>query len=327
MSIPSSEDGATFKPEAGRYHLYVAAACPWAHRTLMVRALKGLEDAITVTVVHPTWKETHPNDPNDEHNGWVFADPNGEPFRNTIGLGGPFPAKFSGCDADPIHDFKFVRDIYEYAGDTAGTRSVPILWDKKNDTIVNNESSEIIRMLNSEFNEFAKHPDLDLYTEEDRAAIDGVNEWVYPTINNGVYRAGFAKSQQAYEIAIDELTKSFDRIDEILQKQKFIAGNHLTEADIRLFPTLLRFDEIYVVYFKCNTRSVATTPAILDYCRRIYNTPGIAETCNMEQIKFHYYTSHPALNKWSIIPRGPDFESLLKEEPESSGNKKRKLEE
>lgn len=281
----------------------------------MVRALKGLEDVISVTVVHPTWKKTRPDDPDDMHNGWFFADFNGEPFRNTIGLGGPFPPTFPECEPDPTHDFQYVRDIYEFAGDTARTYSVPILWDKKLHTIVNNESSEIIRMLNSEFNAFAKNPGLDLYAEKDRAAIDQVNEWVYPTINNGVYRCGFAKAQEAYDIAIDELTESFDRIDSILQEQKFIAGDHLTEADIRLFVTLLRFDEVYIGYFKCNTRSVVGTSAILDYCRRIYQLPGIADTCNMEQIKFHYYKSHPSLNTLSIIPRGPNFMSLLTEAP------------
>ena len=288
----------------------------------MVRSLKGLEDIISVTVVHPTWKKTRPDDPSDTHNGWFFPDPNGKAFCNTIGLGGPFPPSFPGCEPDPVHDFKFVRDVYEYAGDTTGTRSVPILWDKKLDTIVNNESSEIIRMFNSEFNAFAKNPGLDLYAGKDRAVIDDVNGWVYPTINNGVYRCGFAKTQEAYDIAIDELTKSFDRVDSILQNQKFIAGDHLTEADIRLFATLLRFDEVYIVYFKCNTRSVSMTPAILDYCRRIHQIPGIAETCNMQQIKFHYYASHPNLNKWSIIPKGPDFMSLLKDEPQSDGKKR-----
>ena len=151
----------------------------------MVRSLKGLEDAISVTVVHPTWRETRPDDPNDGHSGWFFADPNGKPFHNSIGLGGPFPAQFPGCEPDPIHDFKFVRDIYEYAGDETGTRSVPILWDKKKDTIVNNESSEIIRMFNSEFDEFAKNPKLDLYPKDLRKSIDEVNDWIYPTLNNG----------------------------------------------------------------------------------------------------------------------------------------------
>jgi putative glutathione S-transferase len=279
---------------------------------MMVRALKGLDDVISVTVVHPTWQNTSP-DEDDLHCGWIFADPDKKPFTNTIGLGGPFPATCEGCEPDPIHGFKTIRDLYDYVGDTDGVRSVPILWDKKRDTIVSNESSDIIRMLNSEFNEFAKNPELDLYAEKDHDAIDEVNEWVYPTINNGVYRCGFAKSQEAYDLAIDELTESFDRIDSILQKQHYIAGDTLTEADIRLFCTLVRFDEVYTVYFKTNTRSVAATPSILNYCRQIYQLPRVAETVSMDQIKMHYYTSHPKLNPWSIISRGPDFVSLLKQ--------------
>ena len=159
--------------------MYVAYACPWAHRTLITRALKGLEHVISVTVVHPTWRTTRPEDPSDSHSGWVFADPHGEPFHNTIGLGGPFSSVFDGEDTpDPILGVKFIRDLYERAGDTVGTYSVPIVWDKKRNTIVNNESSEIIRMLNSEFNEFARNPELDLYPESNRDAIDEVNDWV-----------------------------------------------------------------------------------------------------------------------------------------------------
>jgi putative glutathione S-transferase len=173
--------------------------------------------------------------------------------------------------------------------------------------------SEIIRMLNTEFNAFAKFPDLDTYPEDMRAAIDGVNEWVYPTINNGVYRCGFAKTQTAYDTAITELTESFDRIDQILQKQRFIAGDRFTEADIRLFVTLVRFDEVYVVYFKTNTRSCIRTPAILNYLREVYQMPGVKDTVNMEQIKAHYYCSHPILNNYSIIPRGPDVVGMLEE--------------
>lgn len=166
-------------------------------------------------------------------------------------------------------------------------------------------------MLNSEFNEFAKNPDLDLYSNEMKNAIDEVNDWVYPTINNGVYRCGFATTQKAYDIAIEELTNSFDRIESILQKQRYIAGSEFTEADVRLFVTLLRFDEVYVVYFKTNTRSVANSPAMLNYMREIYQMPGIAETCNMEQIKAHYFCSHAKLNPYSIVPRGSNFIDLL----------------
>ena len=308
-----AEPGAKFPPEKNRYHLFVAYACPWAHRTLMVRALKGLEDAIAVTVVHPTWRKTKPDDPNDTHTGWVFADPNGEPFPNTSGLGGPFPAQMDGLEPDPIFQARTIREFYERAHDQNGKYTVPILWDTKLHTIVSNESSEIIRMFNSEFNEFAKNPELDLYPEALRKDIDAANDWIYPTTNNGVYRCGFAKSQEAYDIAIGELTESFDRIDQILQKQRYIAGDRFTEADVRLFVTLLRFDEVYAVYFKTNTRSVTHTPSILNYCREIYQMKGVASTVNMKHIKMHYYTSHPDLNRWSIIPRGDDFEGKLKQ--------------
>jgi putative glutathione S-transferase len=173
--------------------------------------------------------------------------------------------------------------------------------------------SEIIRMLNTEFNAFARNPDIDTYPEDMRDAIDKVNEWVYPTINNGVYRCGFAKTQPAYDTAITELTESFDRIDQILQKNRFIAGDRFTEADIRLFVTLVRFDEVYAVYFKTNTRSCINTPSILNYLREVYQMPGVKDTVNMEQIKAHYYCSHPILNHYSIIPRGSNFVGLLEE--------------
>lgn len=309
----SREKDSKFPPQKDRYHLYVAYACPWAHRTLMVRALKGLEDTISVTVVHPIWKKTRPDDPNDAHNGWVFGQPDGEDFHNTKGLGGPFPAAYPGNQPEPMFGVTTVRELYEKCEDTDGKYTVPILWDKKSETIVSNESSEIIQMLNSEFNEFAKFPDLDLSPSDLQDKIDAVNEWVYPTINNGVYRCGFATSQEAYDKAIDELTAAFDRVDKILQTQRYIAGDRLTLADIRLFVTLLRFDEVYAVYFQTNTRSVSGTPSILNYCRDIYQLPGVADTVNMEQIKAHYYCSHPTLNNWSIIPKGADFVKLLNE--------------
>ena len=168
-------------------------------------------------------------------------------------------------------------------------------------------------MLNKEFNEFAKNPHLDLYPDELKADIDAVNKWVYPTINNGVYRCGFVRSQEAYDEAIEELTNSMDRISDILSKQRYIVGNTFTEADIRLFVTLLRFDEVYAVYFKCNTRSVMHDPNILNYVREIYQMDGIAETVDMDQIKTHYYASHPDFNRWSVIPRGPNFMKLLEQ--------------
>jgi putative glutathione S-transferase len=266
-----------------------------------------------VTVVHPTWQTTKADDPEDKHTGWVFGNPAGKELTNSIGLGGPFPPAYPGNEPDPYNATNSMRELYEKAGDKEGKYSVPVLWDKKLSTIVSNESSEIIRMLNSEFNEFAKYPELDLYPEEFVNQIEEANSWIYPNINNGVYRCGFATSQQAYDKAIDDLTKAFDKLDDILQKQRFIAGDKPTLADVRLFVTLLRFDEVYVVYFKTNTRSVTYTPSVLNYCRDMYQMPGVSDTVNMEQIKAHYYTSHPNLNRWSIIPKGADFESLLKQ--------------
>jgi glutathionyl-hydroquinone reductase len=284
---------------------------PFYLRTNMVRVLKGLEDVISITFVHPVWQKTKPEDPEDKHTGWVFGDADSKPLVNTQGLGGPFPPAYPNNEPEPFYGSKSIRELYERAGDTDGKYSVPVLWDKKLNTIVSNESSEIIRMLNTEFNEFARNPDLDLYPEEMRESIDEVNSWVYPTINNGVYRCGFVRSQEAYDEAIGELTKSMDRISDILSKQRYIAGDRFTEADIRLFVTLLRFDEVYTVYFKCNSRSVMHDPALLNYVREIYQMEGIANTVDMNQIKTHYYASHPDFNKWSVVPRGPDFMRLL----------------
>jgi putative glutathione S-transferase len=304
----------------------------------MTCALKGLDDTISTTVVHPVWQTTKPGV--DEHRGWVFGNPDGEEFRNTNGKGGPFPPSYPGNDVEPFFGAKSVRDLYDKADDTDGKYSVPVLWDKKLNTIVSNESSEIIRMLNSEFNEFATNAELDLYPEDMVDDIEAANDWIYPALNNGVYRCGFAQTQGAYDEAIEELTEAFDKVDSILQKQRYIAGNEPTLADIRLFVTLVRFDEVYqgmyasmtlpitpvlardrhltvilfrIVYFKTNTRSVTHTPSILNYCREIYQMPGVADTVNMEQIKYHYFCSHVELNALSIVPRGNDFEELLKE--------------
>eukprot|EP00559_Dactyliosolen_fragilissimus_P000928 CAMPEP_0184856374 /NCGR_PEP_ID=MMETSP0580-20130426/1561_1 /TAXON_ID=1118495 /ORGANISM="Dactyliosolen fragilissimus" /LENGTH=341 /DNA_ID=CAMNT_0027351373 /DNA_START=203 /DNA_END=1228 /DNA_ORIENTATION=- len=303
-----------FQAEADRYHLYVSYACPWAHRCLIVLALKGLENIIPVTVVHPTFQHTKPEI--DGHTGWVFGNPEGKPITNSDGRGGPFPASFSDTFPDPISNSFSIREIYERAGDTLGKYTVPLLWDKKLNTIVNNESSEIIRMFNSEFNSFAtRNKDLDLYPDDTKKkeSIDSVNDWVYDTINNGVYKCGFATSQNAYNEAIKELTSSFDKVESILKKQRYLAGNFLSEADVRLFVTLLRFDEVYVTYFKTNTRTVRESPEILNYVREIYQMDGVAETCNMHHIKMHYFTSHTSLNRFSIIPEGKDFIALLKQ--------------
>lgn len=309
----STEEGAAFPPEKDRYHLFVAAACPWAHRAMITRAVKGLEDCISFTVVHPTWRKTKPDDEQDKHCGWVFGahKDNQETFTNSLGLGGPFPLHMAGCEPNPLFKSFSIRDVYEKAKDTEGKYTVPILWDKKKETIVSNESSEIIQMLNRCFNDFATNPNLDLEPAELKQEMMEVDQWIYDTINNGVYKCGFCSTQRAYDEAITSLTASFDRINEILQKRQFIAGDQLTLSDIRLFPTLMRFDEVYTVYFKTNTRMVMYTPALLNYCREIYQLSGVGSTLDMEQIKMHYYTSHPHLNKFSIVPRGPDFMGLL----------------
>ena len=310
----SSEPGAKFPPEAGRYHLYASYACPGSHRALIVRALKGLEDVISVTFVHPTWRHTNRNDRNDKHRGWVFGNPDGKPFHNTMGRGGPFPPAYPGNDPDPILNAYSVRELYEHAQDTSGKYTIPLLWDTKLNTIVNNESSDISYMLNSCFNDFARNQDLDLYTEDDEAGLDRLNEvsrWLYPMMIHGVYRCGFAKTQRAYDQAIDELTEAFDAADELLQHQRFLTGDTLTDADIRLFVTLLRFDEVYAFYFRANTRLVMMTPSLLNFCREIYQMKGVAETCQMDQIKAHFFGSHAEWNKYSVVPRGLGFMKQL----------------
>jgi putative glutathione S-transferase len=281
---------------------------------LIVRALKGLEDVVSVTIVHPTWRLTRGSDPEGkEQRGWVFGDPDGEPFTNTAGRGGPFPSAFPDNEPDPIFNAFSIREIYEQAKDTAGKYTVPILWDKKLNTIVNNESSDIAYMLNSRFNDFAKNPDLDLYTEDDPVELNEAIEWLAPLMIHGVYRCGFAKTQSAYDKAINELTETFDRADAVLQQQRFLTGDTLTDADIRLFVTLLRFDEVYAFYFRANSRLVMLTPSLLNYCRDIYQMEGIAPTCNMDQIKAHFYASHAEWNKFSIIPCGLGFMKLLEQ--------------
>jgi putative glutathione S-transferase len=289
-------------------------ACPGSHRALIVRTLKGLEDVISVTFVHPTWRLTNPRDEKDKHRGWVFGDPSGLPFQNTIGRGGPFPSSYTNNEPDPIFGAYSIREIYEEANDTSGKYTIPLLWDKKLNTIVNNESSDISYMLNSCFNEFARNPDFDLYTEYDDAAalkLEKVNEWISPLMIHGVYRCGFAKTQRAYDKAISELCRAFDQADELLSTQRYLTGNTVTDADIRLFVTLLRFDEVYAFYFRANARLVMLTPNLLNFCRDIYQIPGIAATCDMEQIKAHFYGSHAEWNKYSVIPRGLGFMELL----------------
>ena len=264
--------------EPNRYHLYVSHACPWAHRTLMVRALKGLEDLISVDVVHPYLTDK----------GWSFD------------------TDFDGATGDQVGAQNFLQQIYRAVSpDYAGVITVPVLFDKKLGTIVNNESSEIIRMLNTEFDAFARHPEIDLYPEHLRSQIDAVNDWIYPSINNGVYRSGFAQTQQAHEEAVSELFDALDRVEQILQGQQFLCGDALTEADVRLFPTLIRFDAVYHTHFKCNRKLIAQYPAMHRYMASIYRLPGIADTVDMEHI------SHRHINPTGIVPKGPDVLAAL----------------
>ena len=270
---PSGEGG--FAAEPGRYHLYVSFACPWAHRTLIFRALKGLENHITVSVVD-----------------WYMAE-NGWTFETRDGIGG-----------DSENGKSFLHQIYTLANaDYSGRVTVPILWDKHQKTIVSNESSEIIRMLNSEFDDVGAIPG-DYYPEPFRAEIDQLNERIYGSINNGVYKAGFATSQQAYEEAVQPLFENLDWLEEHLKHRRYLAGENLTEADWRLFTTLVRFDPVYFGHFKCNLRRLSDYPNLWNYVRELYQYPNIAATVNLEHIKNHYYASHETVNPARIIPVG-----------------------
>ncbi|KAB0517477.1 glutathione S-transferase family protein [Pseudomonas extremorientalis] len=271
---PSGEGG--FTAEAGRYHLYVSLACPWAHRTLILRKLKGLESLIDVSVV--SWLMLE--------NGWTFD-------------------KAHGSTGDKLDDLAFMHQ--RYTADTAdytGRVTVPVLWDKKLQRIVSNESAEIIRMFNSAFNELTGNT-LDFYPEPLRATIDALNERIYPAVNNGVYRAGFATSQQAYERAFDDVFAELDHLEQHLGDHRYLAGDYLTEADVRLFTTLIRFDAVYYSHFKCNLRRIADYPSLSNWLREMYQWPGVAETVDFEHIKGHYYASHRTINPTGIVPKGP----------------------
>lgn len=277
---PSGEGD--FQAEAGRYHLYVSLACPWAHRALIFRTLKGLEDMISVSVVHWLMAE----------NGWTFA-----------------PGE--GVVADPVNGADFLYQVYTTAkSDYSGRVTVPVLWDKQRGTIVSNESPEIIRMFNSAFDGIGATP-VDFYPEPLRAEIDALNERIYGNVNNGVYKAGFATTQEAYEEAVIPLFDTLNWLEERLATRRYLAGDRITEADWRLFTTLIRFDAVYVGHFKCNLRRIADYPNLSGYLRELYQQPGVAATVDMEHIKYHYYASHKELNPSGIVPVGPaaDFES------------------
>lgn len=271
-------DGSSgFAPEPNRYHLYVSLACPWAHRTLITRKLKGLEDVISVDVVDTLLGEE----------GWTLRGE--EPFAT----------------GDRVNGFQRLRQVYEASvADYAGSVTVPVLWDKQTEQIVNNESSEIIRQFNSAFQGLAQHPEVDLCPAELQTQIDEVNAWVYSDVNNGVYRCGFARSQRAYDSAATALFAALDRLEGMLDKSRFLLGNTLTEADIRLFPTLVRFDLVYHTHFKCNLRRLVDYPNLWGFTRDVFSLPGVADTINVTHIKHHYYHSHTNINPYSVVPIG-----------------------
>ncbi|MCW8108566.1 glutathione S-transferase family protein [Alteromonas ponticola] len=275
----SNEADATYKPEQKRYHLYVSLACPWAHRTLIFRQLKQLEDVIDVSVVSPEMLE----------DGWTFL---------------PFP----GATKDKLFDFVFLRQLYSRAVPDVTTRvTVPVLWDKKTASIVNNESADIIRIFNSAFNEITGN-DQDFYPIQYHAEIDQINERVYDKINNGVYKAGFATTQDAYEEAVTELFDTLNYLEERLSAQRYLVGNILTEADWRLFTTLIRFDVVYHGHFKCNIKRISDYPALSGYMRELYQYRNVASTVNFKHIKHHYYFSHTMINPTQIVSVGPDLQ-------------------
>ena len=274
---PSGEGG--FKAEPDRYHLYISHACPWAHRTLIFRALKGLENMISVSVVN-----------------WYMAD-----------KGWTFEAG-DGVVADSVNGAQYMYQVYTAAmADYSGRVTVPVLWDKKNQTIVSNESPEIIRMFNSAFDDVGAIAG-DYYPEKLRSEIDELNERIYESVNNGVYKCGFATTQEAYEEAITPLFDTLDWLDERLASKRYLTGSTITEADWRLFTTLVRFDPVYVGHFKCNIRRIDDYPNLSGYVRDLYQQPGVSETVNMQHIKHHYYASHESVNPSRIVPKGPDID-------------------
>ncbi|MFC6725090.1 glutathione S-transferase family protein [Halobium palmae] len=267
---------ADFPVEAGRYHLYISRACPWAHRTAMTRALKGLDDAVSLSLVEPVRID----------DGWEFSE--------------EYP--------DPLHDGDYLRDVYVLADDDyTGRVTVPVLWDRERETIVNNESEEIMRMLDVEFDGLAER-DVDLYPEGYRDEVDEIIDAVYDPINNGVYRAGFAGTQEAYDEAVADLFDALDRWESTLDERRYLAGDVLTEADLAMFATLVRFDHVYHTHFKCNRRAIHEYPNLWNYTKELYQLPGIERTVNLDHIVRHYYESHGDVNPKRLVPVGPDVD-------------------
>lgn len=275
---PTGDGG--FKAESGRYHLYVSHACPWANRTMVFRALKGLEEHIGISVVHP----------------------------DMLGEGWTFDADFDGATGDTLYGLSFARDLYTKAQPGVTTRvTVPILWDKERETIVSNESAEIIRMFNTAFNDITGNTD-DFYPEALRGRIDEVNARVYSDVNNGVYKSGFATSQDAYDKAVHALFDALEWLEGILSENRYLAGDKITEADWRLFTTLVRFDLVYHLHFKCNRKRIVDYPNLWAYTRELYQWEGISDTVNFDHIVRHYHYSHESINPHRIIPINPEID-------------------
>ncbi len=275
---PTGSSG--FHAEANRYHLYVSLACPWAHRTLLMRTLKGLEGVIPFSVVHPLMLE----------NGWTFDE------------------DFDAATGDSLYQNEYLYQLYLHADkDYTGRVTVPVLWDKQKNTLVSNESADILRMFNSAFDATGARAG-DYYPADLREKIDEVNRWVYDTVNNGVYKAGFATSQSAYDEAVTALFHSLEKLEQMLGQHRYLTGNRLTEADLRLWTTLVRFDPVYVTHFKCDKHRLSDYLNLNGFLREIYQLPGVAETVNLAHIRNHYYRSHKTLNPSGVIPVGPAFD-------------------
>jgi putative glutathione S-transferase len=275
----TAEGASGFKAEPGRYHLYVSLGCPWAHRTALLRKLKGLETAIGLSIVDPVISEQ----------GWAFSD-------------------YPGCIGDRVNDAHHLWQIYVQSNPTyTGRVTVPVLWDKVTQTIVNNESRQIIRMFNAEFNAFAANPELDFYPEALRSQIESTMDAIYQPINNGVYRSGFAKTQAAYEAAVTELFQALDHWESVLDQQRYLCGDSITLADWCLFTTLFRFDLAYHGIFKCNLKRLVDYPNLWNYLRDLYQQPGVKQMCNSDHVKRLYYAGLPEINPNGIVPKGPEI--------------------
>mmetsp|Transcript_1212 Transcript_1212/g.3471 ORF Transcript_1212/g.3471 Transcript_1212/m.3471 type:complete len:388 (+) Transcript_1212:61-1224(+) len=306
------EPGGAHPPQAGRYRLYVALACPWAAGVLSALYLKGLEGVVKVSVAHPTWQRTRPDDPADAHCGWAFKAPGHPPVTSSAGHGA-----FE-CDAalapDPAGAAS-VRDVYERAanwGSGGATKfTTPLLYDEASDAIVNNESRDLLRILNSAFAGLGASEAVDLFPAEAQAEAEALDAWIYPDVNDGVYKCGFARSQAAYDEASGALFAALDRLDALLATRRYLTGPRLTWLDLRLYHTLVRFDPVYHTHFKCNRRRVEDYPNLAAFVRDVYQMDAVRRSTNLRHIKVHYYSSHPQLNAFAVVPEaaGQDLDA------------------